>query len=199
VRAALSALAACGILTAAFPADAAAEWHLTPFVGVTFLGDTSIVDLENGTGNVHWNFGGAVTLIGAWPIGVEGIVTYTPRFFDGEELTLIENGRSVALMGNLVLAAPRAWNEYGLRPFVSGGIGLLHASMTDALGVFRVRENLLGYNVGGGAVGFLTVRTGVRFDLRYYRNLKPSEESGVSFGRVRLSYWTGTVGVVLRY
>jgi hypothetical protein len=125
-------------------------------------------------------------------------VVYTPRFFQGEDSSLVTNGRALALMGNVVLTVPRSWSEYGLRPFASGGIGLLRASVSVP-GAFTVRENLLGYNVGGGAVGFLTERTGLRFDLRYFSNLKPSDAAGVSLGRVRLSYWTGTVGVVIRY
>jgi hypothetical protein len=64
VRAAFRILAACGIIAFLLPTPALAEWHLTPIVGLTFLGDTSIVDLETGTGLVHWNFGGAVTVIG---------------------------------------------------------------------------------------------------------------------------------------
>ncbi len=102
-------------------------------------------------------------------------------------------------MGNVVLTTPRSWNEYGLRPFVSGGIGLLHATATDALEFTPVNTNLLGYNVGGGAVGFLNERAGLRFDLRYFSNLKPSDDPEIAIGRVHLSYWTGSVGVVLKY
>ena len=201
MRAGFRVLAACGILIVACAAEAHAEWQLAPFIGLTFNGDTSLANLEGGAEKVHWNFGGAVTVIGEWPIGVEGLFTYTPQFFEGgdEGVNLFESSRALALMGNVVLAVPRSWNEYGLRPFVSGGIGLLSAAVSDVAGVLTFRENLLGYNIGGGAVGFVTPRTGLRFDLRYYSNLKPSDESGVSFGRVRLSYWTGSVGVVFRY
>jgi hypothetical protein len=58
---------------------------------------------------------------------------------------------------------------------------------------------LLGYNVGGGAVGFLTERTGLRFDLRYFSNLKPVDDPDIALGRVQLSYWLGSVGVVFRF
>jgi len=179
--------------------EARAEWQFAPFFGLTFNGDTSLADLEGGTEKVHWNFGGAVTVIGGWPIGVEGLFTYTPQFFEGEGPNLFESSSAFALMGNVVLAEPRSWNEYGLRPFVSGGIGLLSVSVADVAGILSFRENLLGYNVGGGAVGFVTERAGLRFDLRYYSNLKPADETGISIGRVRLSYWTGSVGVVIRY
>ena len=90
-------------------------------------------------------------------------------------------------MGNVVLTTPRSWNEYGLRPFVSGGIGLLYASTSaaEAVDVLPVNARLLGYNVGGGAVGFLNERTGLRFDLRYFSNLRPTDDTENAIGRVR--------------
>ena len=103
-------------------------------------------------------------------------------------------------MGNALLTTPRRWNEYGLRPFVSGGIGLLRASAKDSFDILPVSTNLLGYNLGGGAVGFLTERAGLRFDLRYFSNLKPSDsDEGIAIGRVQLSYWTASAGVVFNY
>ena len=49
-------------------------------------------------------------------------------------------------------------------------------------------------------MGFLNDRVGLRFDLRYFSNLKPSDDPELSvIGRVHLSYWTGSVGVVLKY
>ena len=144
--------------------------------------------------------------MGSGPVGVEGLVVYTPGFFqqdnpplgiDGEVPPDIVASRTLAIMGNVVLTTPRSWNEYGLRPFVSGGIGLLHATATDALDITPVNTSLLGYNVGGGAVGFLNDRVGLRFDLRYFSNLKPSDDPEIAIGRVHLSYWTGSVGVVL--
>ena len=41
----------------------------------------------------------------------------------------------------------------------------------------RSTANLLAYNVGGGAVGFITDHTGVRFDLRYYSSLSRADET----------------------
>ena len=100
-----------------------------------------------------------------------------------------------ALMGNVVLTTPARWSRHGLRPFISGGVGLLHASQMNVANL-PVNSNLFGFNVGGGAVGFITNRTGLRFDLRYFSNLRRDDE-GLAFGRVRLSYWNAGVGVVL--
>jgi hypothetical protein len=201
-------LALLGVLLFSVPASARAEWHLTPFLGLTFKGDTTLFDHEQATDKRHWTFGGSVALMGAGPVGVEGLVVYTPGFFqqdnppsgiDGEVPPDIVASRTLAIMGNVVLTTPRSWNEYGLRPFVSGGIGLLQATATDALEFTPVDSSLLGYNIGGGAVGFLNDRVGLRFDLRYFSNLKPSDDPENAIGRVHLSYWTGSVGVVLKY
>ena len=190
------------------PRPAAAEWHLTPLFGFTFKGDTTLIDLgtadfEPASGKVHWNFGGAVTMIGAGPIGVEGLFLYTPGFFQTDESTgAIQSSRTMALMGNVVLATPRRWNEYGLRPFISGGLGLLHASARDLneVELFAKPANLFAYNIGGGAVGFLSERIGLRFDLRYFSNVRAVDDPEIlSFGPVELSYWNAAVGVVIRY
>jgi hypothetical protein len=199
MRRLLRPLLIAAVVATAVPRPAAADWHFTPFFGLTFGGDTTIVDLEDAAGTVHWNFGGAVTRIGRGPLGFEGLFVYTPGFFDSEDLLEVASSRSFALMGNVVLAVPQGWNEYGLRPFVSGGIGVMHAAQTDQVAAFPVSENLWAWNVGGGAVGFLTDRTGLRFDLRHFRNLRETESIGVAIGPVRLSYWTGSVGVVFRY
>jgi hypothetical protein len=200
-------LSLCSILSLATAAPTSAEWHLAPLAGLTFGGKTTIVDLFQGAGNVHWHFGGAATLIGAGPIGVEALFVLTPSFFeqDLEGISLdpgfiqVTNSRVLALMGNIVIAAPRGWNEYGLRPFLSGGLGLIRTSGTDTLNVFPLRQNGLGYNLGGGAVGFLTDRTGLRFDLRYFRMNPKDNPIPISFEKVRLSYWTGSVGLVFRF
>jgi hypothetical protein len=197
-------LSLCSILSLATAAPASAEWHLAPLAGLTFGGNTTIIDLFGGAGNVHWHFGGAATIIGAGPIGVEALFLLTPSFFeqDPEGLSLdpgvirVRDSRVLALMGNVVIAAPRGWNEYGLRPFLSGGLGLLRANYTE--NVFPLLQNGLGYNLGGGAVGFLSDRTGLRFDLRYFR-MRPKDDPITLSDKVRLSYWTGSIGLVFRF
>ena len=196
----LRALAVCSLLVFV-PRSAAAEWQFTPMLGATFFGNTSVVDPEFASDNAHRNFGGAVSLLGGGLLGVESILVWTPGFFDDDThpSQLVKSSRVVAVMGNVVLTAPRRWTEYSLRPFVSGGIGWLHTSKTEQFGVLSLQENLVGFNIGGGAIGFFTARTGVRLDLRYYSNLRPTDEGpGVGFGPVRLRYMTASIGVVIR-
>ena len=109
----------------------------------------------------------------------------------------------MVVMGNVVLTAPRRWTEYNLRPFVSGGIGLLQASYEETTSnIIPLSAKMVGFNIGGGALGFFSPRTGVRFDFRYYSSL-PGQHSDdlpiVGFGdRVHLRYMTASVGLVLR-
>jgi hypothetical protein len=192
-----------------FPAIARADWHFTPFVGITFVGDTTIVDLEDGSGNVHWNFGGAVSLVSRGPLGLEGLFVYTPHFFESDNADSINGtpalkpllgSKTFVLMGNLLLTTPLGWNEYGLRPFISGGLGLLHVDQeTTQQNAFPFSRNYLAYNVGGGAVGFMTDRTGLRFELRYFNIVQHPDDPMISIGPVHLNYWTGSIGVVFKY
>jgi len=186
------------------PRAARAEWQLTPLIGFTFKGDTTLVtetdEFTTAASKPHWNFGGSVVLIGGWPVGVEALVLHTPGFLQ-QDLGVLRASATTALMGNLVLATPRSWNQYGLRPFVSGGFGLLRTSAEDPpANLWEEPVNLLGYNVGGGAIGFITDRTGVRFDLRYFSHVRSGKElEGLSFGPVELKYWNAAVGFVIRY
>ena len=206
---AVRVLAFCGLLIAVRPTSANAEWQFAPFVGFTFGGDTNLIFTQ--VVDRHWNFGGTVRLVGAGPIGLESVFVYMPGIFetpdpdplsDIPESNAITKSHSFALMGNVVLTTPRAWNQYGLRPYVSGGLGMLRVSHNEP--TVPARANLPAYNVGGGAVGFLTNKVGLRFDLRYFRTLPPGEQSGEQtvtefLDRVHVHYWTGTVGVVFKY
>jgi outer membrane protein with beta-barrel domain len=210
---AIRALALVFLFTVIVPARASAEWQFAPFVGFNFLGETNLNLTE--LPKRHWMFGGSARLVGAGPLGLESLFTYVPGAFQARPLDLdpfifntnkpsepITKSHAFALMGNIVLTTPRAWSEYGLRPYVSGGMGLLQVYHNYPANL--ARGNLLGYNVGGGAVGFLTDRVGLRFDLRYVSTTphgrEPSEEILTDDnGRVRVHFWTATVGVVFKY
>jgi len=168
-------------------------------VGLTMLGNTSLVDPELATEKRHWNVGGAVTLLGSGIFGAEGITTWTPGFFQRDDLDLVTTSRVVSVMANVVLTTPRRWTEYSLRPFVSGGFGLMHIrKVENPEGLFPVNLNLAGFNIGGGAIGFLSERTGLRFDLRYHSVLNPSDQGPIAFDDVRLRYLSASIGIVFR-
>jgi hypothetical protein len=193
----LRVLALSSVLLLGFTAQATAEWHFVPMVGLTMLSSTTIVDPELGTEKRHWNVGGAVSLLSPTFFGVEVLTIWTPGHFERDDLNIVDDSRTISLMANLVLTTPRRWTEYGLRPFVSGGLGLMHITKHDE-GLFPVDLNMAGFNIGGGAVGFLSQRTGLRFDIRYHSVLNPSDHGPIAFEDVNLRYVTATVGIVFR-
>lgn len=200
------ALALCAVLVLLIPSPARAEWHFTPMVGLTMLGSTTIVDPQLATEERHGNLGAAVSFLSDGLLGAEVIGIWTPGFFETDDLSLepdvnpvlVTGSRTVSLMANVVVTAPRRWTEYFLRPYVSGGLGLIQIKRDDPTGLFPVDLNRAGFNVGGGAVGFLTQRTGVRIDVRYHSTLRESDPGDIALGPIRMRYVTATVGLVFR-
>ena len=206
----LRALAvACACLLGA-PTTGFAEWHITPMIGFSFAGKTTITDLDQGTSKRHPTIAGSVALLSGGVLGVEGMTSWTPRFFENRDTrtlptpsgnsTIVDSSYAATLMGNVVVTAPRKWTEYFLRPFVSGGFGLIRVSKLEPAEVFPLTINLVGYNVGGGAIGFLTRRTGVRFDVRYYSTVKGTYHGPIALGDgdVHVRYMTASIGLVIR-
>jgi hypothetical protein len=103
------------------------------------------------------------------------------------------------LVGNVVFAVPRRWTGYSLRPYASGGFGAMRVNIEDVLNLFRVETTLPAVNVGGGVLGAIGDRFGVRWDIRYLRGARGAEESGVSFGSTKLSFWRGSMALLIKY
>src|SRR5687768_956266 len=197
----------CGLLLLALARPASAEWHITPFAGLTMFGNTNVFDPQLATGDRHLHAGGSVSWVSRGIFGFEAIGTWTPGFFEGDtsfedipggEIE-IESSRAFSLMGNVLVTLPQRWTEYGLRPFVSGGFGLIHAYRRDRSDVFPVNVNVAGFNIGGGAIGFLSERTGLRFDVRYHSTLNRDADAPlIGLGPVHLRYVSASVGIVFR-
>ena len=182
-----------------FPAIAEADWIVSPYIGARIAGTTNFVLGRDGIEENKVTFGSAVGFLSAGVLGVEADVTLVPGFFDGPSVT---SSWVTAVMGNVIIATPLGIAQYGLRPYVTGGAGLLRARADDQLGPV-ITTNFFGMNVGGGALGPLTRRSSVRFDLRYFRNLTDAERTGalnqVLSGGTQLSFWRGTVGLSFRF
>ena len=193
----LRMLALCGILVLGSARTVRAEWQFTPMVGFTMFGNTSVFDPEGASDKRHGHLGGSVALLGSGILGAEVVTLWTPGFFETGDSDLVDSSRTLAMMGNIVLTTPRKWTEYGLRPFISGGLGLMNASHNSK--VLPVAVNTTGVNIGGGVIGFLTDRTGLRFDVRYHSTLNRLDDDDVpSIGLVHLRYVTASVGIVFR-
>lgn len=180
-------------ITFVSPASAAADWILSPYAGVRFAADTTFV-VGLGAEQNKFAFGSSIGFLTDQGLGVEAEIGFVPGFFEGGS---VRSSRAVTLMGNLVLAAPIALAQYGLRPYVSAGAGLLHAQASGEVDEF-FSSNLFGMNLGGGAIGPLTPRSSVRFDLRYFRSLTDDERVARA-GGPQLSFWRVSVGLTFRF
>ena len=99
-----------------------------------------------------------------------------PGFFelaDGRPAIVSSNFTTVT--GSLIVTAPLGLTRESLRPYVVGGLGLMHVGIGDRLNFVPVDRNLLGLNLGGGAIGMLNDRAGIRFDLRHVRSIRDDE------------------------
>jgi hypothetical protein len=190
------------ILLALAPRPASADWLITPFLGTAFSGETTLLVLAPVEARKKMTFG----VGGAWLsdgfLGLEASVAQVPGFFNSEDaagLLLTKSSRVTTLDGSVVIAAPLSITRESLRPYLIGGIGLMQARSDDAVSIFPIDRNFLGVNVGGGAIGMLTPRTGARFELRHFKAASGANGPFAREGLSRLSFWRVSVGVVLRY
>jgi opacity protein-like surface antigen len=173
---------ALAIVLAAVPASA--DGVFTPYVGSNFAGTTD----KNSTA-----FGASIGAISGSGLGFEIDVGYTPDFLARG----VADGNATTVMGNLVFAAPPS--GAGLRPYVSGGLGLIRFNVTGVGNVFDASRNDLGVNAGAGLMIFVTRSVGLRGDLRYFRSLQDSNDSFAGLDLGDFDFWRGSVGVTFKW
>jgi hypothetical protein len=186
------------LVVCASVSPARADWFITPYLGIKFGADSNLTsDIELAGNNSKLSLGVSVGIVGDGILGVEADVGYTPRFFERSASSIVARSNVLTAMGNVILTAPINLTGYSLRPFVSGGGGLMHIGIDDVLGVLPVDANLFGINVGGGATGWLSNRSSVRFDLRWFKSVTREEEL-TAVGPTTLSFWRAAVGLTFR-
>lgn len=191
---------------AATPQKASADWLFTPFVGINWGGTGNFSDAGDLEDEFEQkgNFGASLAYMGGGIAGFEIDFGYSPNFFqnttgDGD----FEFGDSnvTTLMANLTVGAPVGGQSgMGIRPYASGGVGIIKSRVDDAEQFFNVDSTDWGFNVGAGLAGFFTDNIGLRGDIRYFRSLQdnePDDEFDVALSDFR--FWRGTVGVTFRF
>lgn len=173
------------------PASAGADWLFTPNLGTTFGGATN--------GREHFTYGASIGWMGAGIVGWEADLSYTPEFFEGNDsdFDFIDGSNVTSAMFNAIVGAPIGGQfGPGFRPYFSGGIGMLAREVQSENDLFDVNSNEWGFNLGGGALGFVTDNVGFRGDLRYVRSFEDLEES---FDAGSFDFWRATAGVTFRW
>ncbi len=177
----------------------AADRQIRPFIGATFGGGTTFVDPENAVGKANPAIGVSAVFLGE-VFGTEVDIADAPGFFESGDKHLVIGSRVTTISGNVVVAAPHRLTEYSLRPYFVGGAGLMRVRTSTAFSVFDVSSVIPQLDVGVGAVGFLTNRIGVCWDVRRFQSVGSNTgDVGLSFGDEHLSFWRATMAVAIRY
>lgn len=181
------------VSSTANPAAAHSDILLTPFAGITFAsttGDDEVgaeIELDN-----RWAIGGALAVLGNNGLGFEVDLGFIPDFFEPKDLDidLLGTNNVTTFMGNLMFVG----NAGGVRPYVTGGAGLIRSQLGDFGELFDATESSLGVNVGAGV--FLgSGRVSLRGDVRYFRNVSESDDPLIDEALKDMRFWRGTVGV----
>jgi hypothetical protein len=179
----------------------AADRQVRPFVGATFAGSTTFVPVvEETVTGPNLALGANAAWLGEI-FGVEADVADVPGLFGSGENNLVRSSRVTTISGNLIIAAPHRLTEYALRPYAVVGGGVMRIRTTTAFNVFDLSTTMPAFDVGAGALGFITNSVGICWEVRRFqgrRSVQPGE-SGLSLGTESLSFWRGTMAVVIRY
>jgi hypothetical protein len=193
MRGALKILVVTGALAFALaPVAAHAEGYFSPWASAQ-AGSS----FNNGRAGFGFDAGG----MGAGIIGGELDFGYSPSFFGTEN----DFGHNTVLnlMGNLIVGVPIGGTHgAGVRPFATAGLGLLRTQI-DGGTLARVSSsnNELGWNAGGGVMGYFSDHFGLRGDLKYFRGFEDLNTGNTVIdlnGKNQLHYWRAAVGVVIR-
>lgn len=170
----LAVALASAILAA--PATGAAQTILTPFAGVTTAKDSPG---ERFTGGASVLFMGNVA-------GLELDMGITPDFFANHSSGLFNDSNVTTLSANLLFGV----GVGPVRPYVTGGAGLLRTSIDSASNLFDdLSETDFGVNAGGGIILMVSEHVGVRGDARYFRSLQNIDVGDLSVSLGNFDFW----------
>jgi opacity protein-like surface antigen len=177
------------------PGVARADWLFTPYGGMTFGKDAK--NLE------HFNWGLSAGWMGAGIVGWEVDFNHTPNFFEAKDASntteLFGKNNVTSLMGNVLVGVPVGGQHgVGIRPYVSGGVGLLKQNVPAASDLLSVSSNDFGMNFGFGAHVFASDHVGFRGDLRYLRSFQKDDSTATNFALGNFDFWRWTAGVTFR-
>ncbi len=194
-RIARALLITLGIVIARATA-ASAEWQVKPFLGGTYGGSSSYILVPQTGAPAHLSFGTSALWLGE-VFGVEGDVAHTIGFFQDPNYPAPTDSGVTTATGNVVVALPRHLAQYTLRPYIVGGAGVMHVAI-DIFSNPAISSTLKTMDLGAGVTGFLTNRIGVSWDVRYFRSIDRTIESGQSIGSEHLSFWRASMAVAIR-
>jgi outer membrane protein with beta-barrel domain len=192
---------------AATPTRASADGYFTPFIGGNFGGNANFGGNNSFDDEVERrvDVGASIGWMGKGIAGVELDWGWSPNFFQnttGPGNFTFGDSNVTTLMGNVVIGIPIGGQTGGgLRPYVTGGAGLLRSNISATTFFNGLTSNDWGANVGGGVHGYFNDHVGLRGDLRYFRLLGDNNPSpnDLDLALQSFNFWRGTIGVTFRF
>ena len=202
----LTSVAVAGLMLAATPTRATADWLFTPFVGANFGGNADFGEFDDFDDEFERrvDLGATIGWMGAGIVGFEVDFGWSPNFFEntlGPGDFEFGDNNVTTLMGNVLVGVPVGGQTGpGIRPYASGGLGLIRTHV-DGGGFFDdLDSNDLGFNVGAGVHGFFNDNIGLRGDIRYFRSLQDDEpDDAFDLALSDFDFWRATVGLTFRF
>jgi opacity protein-like surface antigen len=170
------------------PVPAFADGFVSPWVGTNFSNKPA--DGRNAFGLTAGSMGGGV-------IGGEVDFGWSPNYF-GDNLGF-NSSSLMNLMGNVIVGIPIGGQRgAGVRPYVTGGLGVIHTNIEDPLDN-DFSDTDFAFDLGGGVMGYFNDHVGLRGDLRYMRTINSNfSGSFPDFDPGNLDFWRLSFGVVFR-
>jgi len=190
---------AAALMIFAAPAPASAEGYISPWIGVNF-GQNPFDSFRNGDSieGGRKSFGVTGGYMGAGIIGGEVDFGYSPSYF-GDKSDFGSNN-VLTTMANVIVGIPIGGTRgAGVRPYVTGGIGLIRTSYDNLFDVDAIHNNDFGYNLGAGVMGYFATHFGLRGDVRYFRNLQDhSSTDNLDLDLGGFHFWRASIGIVVK-
>jgi hypothetical protein len=181
---------AASILLIANPARS--QGYVSPSLGASF-GNPSAQGRANFGLDLGW-------LSAQIPIGLEVNAVYAPSFFGNAGP--YGNNSVTTVMGDVMFISGGPGGPYSprrrarsVRPYVSGGIGVMREVVTSPS---QVGNTDLAVNLGVGLMALPRRSVGVRGDVRYFRDLIDNQSgngTNIDFGSFH--FWRASLGLVL--
>jgi opacity protein-like surface antigen len=176
------------------PVQARADGWIAPWLGSSFGSN-----IDNGRGTFGISAGG----MGAGIVGGEVDFGYNPSFFG--TANDFGNNSVITAMGNVIVGIPIGGTSgKGVRPYVVGGVGLIRTQIegVNTVALFRPSSsnNMFGWDVGAGVMGFFNDHIGLRGEMRYLRATHDMDSgiNSIDLNGNKLHFWRPSIGVVFR-
>ena len=180
------------------PVPARADTLFIPFFGVNLGGDSG-KKFSEAFDTSQFNWGASLTFMGGGVFGVEGDFGFSPDFYGKTD---VGGSNVLTATGNLIIGVPFGGQHgFGIRPYGLAGAGLLKSKSDFGTGIAEIDENDLTWSAGGGVLLFFGTRTGIRFDIRYFKTFNDLEILGAPMAQSpgKVDFTRASLGFVLRF